>query len=472
MYPALFEVNTRILLSRIGTGLGRRPTLDDVPDSELDRLAGLGFQWVWLLGVWQTGPEARRIARVAPEVQQSYRDALEDFRENDVRGSPFAVQAYRVHADFGGDEALRRVRERLARRGLRLLLDFVPNHTAIDHEWATTHPEYYVQGTDEQLARQPLNYRRLGSRVFAHGRDPYFPGWTDTFQLNYAGRDAQMAIDRELARVSDLCDGVRCDMAMLVLPDVFERTWGVRPPPFWPQAIAQVKRRHPEFVFLAEVYWDLEWELQRQGFDYTYDKRLYDRLRAGAAGPVREHLRAELEFQRRSVRFLENHDEPRAAAVFTAGQHRAAAVIAYCCPGMRFFHDGQFEGRRKRIPVQLGRGPRETVDPALRDFYMRLLSELPQGEWKLLEPAAAWDGNRTWENFIAYAWTGGERQWLIAVNYADTQGQCYVYPPFPRSVRLTDVFGGASYDRDGGRVYIDLPPWGYHVFEVRPAVAG
>ncbi len=143
-----------------------------------------------------------------------------------------------------------------------------------------------------------------------------------------------------------------------LLPEVFERTWGIRAEPFWPGAIDAVRRAHPKFVFLAEVYWDMEWTLQRQGFDYTYDKRLYDRLRESPARPVREHLAADLDFQNRSARFLENHDEPRAAATFAPEIHAAAAVITFLAPGLRLFHDGQFEGRKVRISPHLVRRPK------------------------------------------------------------------------------------------------------------------
>ena len=105
---------------------------------------------------------------------------------------------------------------------------------------------------------------------------------------------------------------------MLVLPEVFERTWGIAASAFWPWATADVRATVPGFLFLAEVYWDLEWTLQQQGFDYTYDKRLYDRLEEGHARPVREHLSAGLDFQDHLVRFLENHDEPRAASTFAS----------------------------------------------------------------------------------------------------------------------------------------------------------
>ena len=155
-----------------------------------------------------------------------------------------------------------------------------------------------------------------GPSVLAYGRDPYFAGWPDTLQLNYAEPGLQEAMASELESIAGMCDGVRCDMAMLILPDVFERTWGLRPTSFWPMATQRARARHPGFLFMAEVYWDLEWTLQQQGFDYTYDKRLYDRLCEGHARPVRDHFRADMDFQRKSARFLENHDEPRAAATF------------------------------------------------------------------------------------------------------------------------------------------------------------
>jgi hypothetical protein len=251
---------------------------------------------VWFLGVWQTGAAGRKVSLENAEWRREFQELLRDFSDKDVCGSCFAVQSYTVHSDFGGNSALQRLRLRLRQRGMRLMLDFVPNHTAPDHIWVQEHPEYYVRGTDEQLAREPQNYTRVASRggplVLAFGRDPYFAGWPDTLQLNYANSDLWEARVSELENIATMCDGVRCDMAMLIVPEVFERTWGLRPAPFWPDAIRRVHARNPDFRFMAEVYWDMEWMLQQQGFDYTYDKRLYDRLRqgkpwAGRAGKFR-----------------------------------------------------------------------------------------------------------------------------------------------------------------------------------------
>jgi glycosidase len=487
-YSSLFQINTRVRLSELGAALGRPATLDDIPDQELDQLASDGVDWVWFLGVWQTGEAARRVSATNPEWLAEYHKILPDFRDADVSGSCFAVSDYHVHVDFGGDPALARLHERLRTRGLRLVLDFVPNHVAPDHRWAQERPDFFIEGTEQRLAAEPQNYRRVemagGSRILAYGRDPYFAGWPDTLQLNYGNPALQDALLGELLRIARQCDGVRCDMAMLVLPDVFERTWGIRSAPFWPRATAAVRAEAPGFLFMAEVYWDLEWTLQQQGFDATYDKRLYDRLVHGVARPAREHLLAGLDFQDRMARFLENHDEPRAAATFAPDVHRAAAVVTFLGPGLRFFHQGQREGKRVRIPMHLGRGPAETPDAAIGAFYDTLLACLRDpafrdGDWRLLDARGAWQGNDTNDAFIAFSWSGpGDLRRLVAVNYSEHQSQCFVTLPWEdlpgRTWRLADRMGDAVYHRGGDDLferglYLDMPPWGYHAFEFGPA---
>jgi len=275
---------------------------------------------------------------------------------------------------------------------------------------------------------------------------------------------------------------VRCDMAMLVQPDIFERTWGIRAEPFWSKATARVREKVPGFCFMAEVYWDMEWTMQQQGFDYAYDKRLYDRLREGHARPVREHFLAELDYQNRLARFLENHDEPRAAATFSTEVHKAAAAITFLSPGLRFFHQGEFEGRKKRISPHLGRAPQEPVESELKAFYERLLDVLRlravrEGQWQLLECAPAWEGNWTRDCFVCFAWQDPEgARLLVTVNYAPNQSQCRLKLPFDdlggAKWRLEDLLGNAIYERDGdelqsGGLYLDEPPWRASVFSLK-----
>jgi hypothetical protein len=494
-HPTLYQLNTRVLLGELGRSLRRPATLDDFSDGFLEGVAAHGFEWVWPLGVWQTGPAAREISRTRASLREGYAHDLPDWNDQDVLGSPFAIQDYEVNRDFGGGPALERLRERLARRKLKLLLDFVPNHMAPDHRWVDQHPEYFIEGDEQDLAREPQNWGRFatsrGPRVLAFGRDPYFPGWPDAVQLNYRHAGLREAMLGQLAAVANRCDGVRCDMAMLVQPQVFQRTWGDRarprdgsPPvdqPFWSDAIARIKRRRPDFTFIAEVYWDMEWELQQAGFDFTYDKRLYDRLVAGPAASLRSHLQATPDFQNHSLRFLENHDEPRAAATFQPpDRHLAAAVVTFFVPGLRFFHEGQLEGRRARVSMHLGRRPVESADPAIVAFYQRLLTslrrpEVQEGHFRSIEPRPAWQGNRSADQFVAGLWELGDRRTLTAVNYGDSPAQCYLPLDLPAlagaRVVLTDQLGDARYEREGAALtrsglYLDLPAWGRHVFDL------
>jgi hypothetical protein len=329
--------------------------------------------------------------------------------------------------------------------------------------------------------------------VLAHGRDPFFPGWPDTLQLDYRHAGFRRAQREQLVRVGAMGDAVRCDMAMLLQPDVFARTWhdrgapadGSAPvyAPFWREAIETVRNSHPGFVFMAEVYWNREWELQQEGFDYTYDKELYDRLLAGQGHTVREHLLADPTYQRRSVRFLENHDEPRTAATFPLEVHRAAAVVAFLAPGLRFFHEGQLEGRRTRVSMHIGRRPDEPVDTQVREFYARLLpclrrAEVHDGQWTLWVCRPAWAGNESSQDMIITTWVQAERRLLVAVNYSPHRSQCYVTLDLPdiagRRFNLVDLLGDARYEREGdglraSGMYLDMPAWGHHVFELRGA---
>ncbi len=486
-YPLIYEINTWVWLNGLGRKAGQPASLGHVPERELERLAGYGFDALWLMGVWQRSPRGRKIAQEIPYLQEQYHRALPDYTPDDTAGSPYAIYRYQVDPALGGDGELASLRRRLRQFGLRLILDFVPNHLAIDHTWVTEHPERLVQGAPANLQIEPDNYFAASDRVLAHGRDPYFPGWSDTVQLDYRRPDTRRAMGDMLLTVAERCDGVRCDMAMLVIRDVFLRTWGGEfDPPgeeFWPAAIDAVKDAYPDFLMLAETYWDLEYELQRMGFDYTYDKRLYDRLVEGDVRLVRDHLRlASLEYQAHLVRFIENHDEGRALETFGPQHSRAAAAVALTAPGARLLHDGQIEGRRVKLPVQLGRRPSEPVEPGMEPFYRQLLAALDDpvfhdGQWVFLEPREAWPGNVSCNNFVAYGWALGEERRLVAANLAAGSSQCFLPLELPELAghtwELQDLLSTAQYERDGDDLlarglYLDLPGFGYHLFKLQP----
>ncbi|MBC6366412.1 alpha-amylase family glycosyl hydrolase [Algoriphagus sp. AK58] len=487
-YPSLYQINTRVYLTELSQGLGRPATLDDIPDSDLVKIAEKGFDWVWFLSVWKTGEKGRKISLNNPEWREEFQKTLPDLKDQDIGGSGFSIAGYQVHPALGGDAALKRLRKRLSKLGLKLMLDFVPNHMGPDHPWVERHLEFFVSGTEEDLQRSPQNYTKVkaGKKewIVGYGRDPYFEGWPDTLQLDYSNPAVVEAMIAELRKVSTQCDGVRCDMAMLILPEVFEKTWGRRALSFWPEAISEIRKTLPEFCFMAEVYWDLEWTLQQAGFNYTYDKRLYDRLLDACVRDIRGHLRAEMAFQNKLARFMENHDEPRAASMFSdIAHHQAAAVITYLTPGLRFFHQGQLEGKTKRISPHLVRGPKEPVHKVLQKFYDALLKilnlqEVRDGKWMLLECVPAWEGNSSWDAFVAFGWVGPNpgQKWVVVVNYRPYRSQCYLKLPCPEFAgsdwKLQDLMSKASYERNGydlqsGGLYLDLDAWGYHVFDMK-----
>jgi hypothetical protein len=275
-------------------------------------------------------------------------------------------------------------------------------------------------------------------------------------------------------------------MAMLVMNAIFERTWGSRAgdrpeAEYWATLIPIVCQRQPEFLFIAEAYWDLEWELQQQGFDFCYDKRLYDRLEHGGAESVRLHLTADTGYQEKLVRFIENHDEPRAASVFGPQKERATAVVSLTLPGARLLHEGQFEGRKVRLPVFLGRRPEEPADPDLPGFYSRLLKAIDrdifrEGRWEPCE-RTGWPDNHSCLNILSWCWEMAGERALIVVNFSAGAAQARIHPPWDQlrgaGWRLTDPLSGEHYERSGDEMrdlglYVELPPWGYHFFIVDP----
>jgi hypothetical protein len=482
-YPTIYEINTWVWLADLREKAGSLFDLSSVPAAEWDAIARFGFDAVWLMGVWERSPAGIAIANRNEGLLNDFRRALPDFRQQDNVGSPYCVRRYVVDKHLGGPAGLAIARKELAKRGMKLMLDFVPNHVAPDHPWVKEHPEYFVRGNADDVSRDPASFLAVEGTVCACGRDPFFPAWPDVLQLNAFQPGLRQAVTETISSIAGQCDGIRCDMAMLLLNAIFERTWGGRAgqrpaTEYWVDVITAIKKAHRGFIFAAEAYWDLEWELQQQGFDFCYDKKLFDRLEHGIAENVRLHLCADLAYQKKLLRFIENHDEPRAAATFSPLKVRAAAVTMSTLPGARLFHEGQFEGRKIRPPVFLGRRPHEPVDVGMQSFYATLLEAIKSpvfrdGEWLLCE-RTGWPDNPSFQNLVAWSWSKDDERYIIVVNLSDSTSQARVRIPWKdvqgETWRLHDTLSGATYDRDGDEMaapglYVELGPWDSSFFQ-------
>ncbi len=497
MQPLLYEINTRCWLHSLSEQEGRAITLKDVPDGEFARWQELGFTHIWLMGVWTTGPKSRAEALKDPRLPGIFNELSPGWRERDVLGSPYAIANYQVPRALGGESGLRMFRTKLKACGLKLMLDFVPNHVGLDHLWVTERPELFVQSPTPAEGTFSVE-TATGTRWLAHGRDPYFAPWTDTVQLDYRRPSTRLATSELLQSIAQRCDGVRCDMAMLILNEVFPKTWehfpnSVTMPPaeFWSGAIAEARGVNPDFVFLAEAYWGLESRLQALGFDYTYDKHVCDCLVEHRPAEVQRHLlESPAEYTAQSAHFLENHDEKRVASVLSPAEQRAAALVFLGLPGMRFLHEGQLSGARAHLPVQFGCHPGEPVDPEVAALYSELFAVLKdsavgRGEWKLLRPEPAWADNPTSQNFVVVQWQFSNSDAvpgfeLVVVNLAAHRSQCRVRLS-ARGVaehdwEMRDRLGAETYQRRGAEMaatglFLDLPGNGAQLFRFQPSVA-
>ena len=475
-----YELNARTWRTGRSADLGRSATLDDLDDAFLDNLVDNGFTWLYLFGVWRTGPLCRRHSLEDPSLLSQLRASLPGFTLDEVAASPLAIAGYEVAPDLGGDEALARLRDRARASGLSLMLDFIPNHVGLDHAWVQDHPEWLVEGDRHQLFENPQVCIELYGRVLAHGRDPFFAPWRDTIQINYAHPEAQDAVIREAISAASKCDGLRCEEAMLLLPDVFQSTWRRPMEPFWRRCIDTVRAEHPGTLFLAEVYWNREWELQQVGFDFTYDKIHYDRLLNDDAERIRGHLRAAMDYQSHCVRFLENDDEQRAASRFAnTDHHRGALFLTGMVPGMLLCHHGQEQGRRIHCPHRSLRLPPEEGSEAHRSAYrelQRMLSEPARhdGAWSLLEPRDSGG-----HSLIGCLWSlPGYHSVLVIVNAAWHQavGHLDAGELSLRDQQFQDFLSGTAPFtltserlRDQG-IDVALPPWGavaYRILSLR-----
>ncbi len=493
--PKLYEINTAAWLYELSQDSGRQLTLGEVPQEHWDRLKHLGFDYVWLMGVWKRSSAGYNIFRTEPDYppfQNHLNSVLPDGTDEDIIYSPYSIASYEPDPLVGTWSDIDSVRDELHKRDIGLILDFVPNHTSPDHPWVRKHPDYYFTGTEADYNDNPGLYSRINTGnetlYVIRGKDPFFSPWSDTVQLNYFNPDLRSALLDELKKISEHCDGIRCDMAMLVLSDIFMAgwEWALKDKPyevpkqeFW----ADVRDALPNRLLMAEAYWDTEWRLQQLGFDYVYDKRLYDRIRNSPATEVNAHLKADLGYQSKLVRFIENHDEPRSNAIFDTDKLHSSAVLFSTLPGMKLYHQGQLEGKKIQIPVQLRRVSKESPDKtilALNEQVLLITSQdvFSAGAWSLLDVHQ--EDDNTFHNIIAYQWKLDETLKLVVVNLSpvSSHGRISLHHDTRRysTYILLDELLNKEYMRSGKELadpglHIRLEGYHAHIFDIKISVS-
>ena len=484
----IYEINTRVWIKRFLSDT-ENPTLKDVPKDYWTNLRDLGIDYVWLMGIWKTNESVIKEYCFEQNLVLEYQKALKDFKDEDVIGSPYSIDSYTVNPNLGTEEDIKELKEYLNSIGIKLVLDFVSNHFSVHSSVLESKPELFLSAGEQFYNRDNHTYFKSSfhpDKYFAHGRDPFFPAWLDTVQLNFFNPDTRLYMTDILRNLTELCDGVRCDMAMLSLNNVFDNTWSgvlnyghLEKPKieFWKECIQEVKEKRNDFVFIGEAYWDLEWELQRLGFDYTYDKKLLDRLKVGQISEIKGHLNAEMEYQKKSVRFIENHDEERAVVSLGKEKSKAAAVIISTTYGLHLYHDGQLDGKKIKLPVQLGREPKEGFNDCMNQIYNNLLKITNDdifkfGQWKILDTKPAWEGNRNHKNFLVWLIVHNSRKRLVVVNYSREVSQCRIdidVDNYPGKFKLKDVLNSKTFYRKTEEVkseglFIELGPYKSHIF--------
>jgi hypothetical protein len=491
--PHLIEINTRLWLKQLRVKYSLpEMKLSSVPDEEWQELRHLGFDIIWLMGVWEPSPESERIAHTDKALLEDLKNLPPGFGPEAAGASPYSVHWYRLNDELGFEWELKALKEKLNSMGMKLMVDLVSNHTAKDNPYIKECPDCFINGSEDDFKAHPDWFFEMPDgekkRYIAYGRDPNFPAWTDSAQLNYfnpATRDRMLSV---LMRIADMADGVRCDMVMLTLNEIHDTTWGSllssrgykRPKDeFWEEAIRAVKEKHPEFVFLAEVYWGLEWRVQQIGFDYTYDKGTYDRLRFQGPQELRGHLRAEKLYQKRSARFIDNHDEQPSLGAFGRQKALAAGVVISTIKGLRFYNDNQMDGIKVKVPLQLKELYERVPDQEVKKFYAKLLkiTDHPAfhgGEWALLDVRQCDPENHSNANILAWSWAQRRTLKVVVINYsADTS--CGVVNVSIKSEGETTAifeelsdrfFSFKSGELSGGLKLQQMSPYSSYIFDV------
>jgi glycosidase len=451
-HPTLYEISTRPWLYELSQKYGKEITkLRNIPLEEFDYLSNKGIEIIWMMGIWKLGNYGLEYDK-----KNDYSNVLPDWTKDDVIGSPYSIVEYTCNPEIGTNDDLIWLREQINKRNMKLMLDFVPNHSAVDAPTAITNQKLYIRAPDG--TKDSKKYTESG---IAYGKDPYFDPWMDVIQWNYWETDTRVFMKNNLLTVLKYADGARCDMAHLILNDVFGKTWEEelkawnyqRPTTeFWEYAFEEVKSKYPNAILLAEVYDDWQIELLYQlGFTYTYDKALLDKLR-GSPKDVKEYIQ-EKEWSH-ATHFVENHDENRIIANVDGNIEKAKVAGALACTlgGMAFFNHGQWNGYKNKLDVHLRRGASEPINTKVLGYYKRLTDIIKDPAFKSNNYFYIKDikGDKA-DDFIAYIRNDESSYYLVVINYGESDG-CVEVPIYniegSGEIKLREMIDEVEYYRN------------------------
>lgn len=460
--PTIYEVSTRPWLYSLSQKYGRNISrLVQVPIQEFQAIANLGVEYLWLMGVWQLGPYGLNHDRTDPDLIQSYNQVLPGWTTADVIGSPYAIVNFTCNPSICSDIELALIKKQVNALGLKLMLDFVPNHAAYDSLLVNSSINMFMRAPPNTPT--PYNPNTWFPNGVYYAGDQY-DRWNDVAQFNYWNTTTYNYMKDVLAKIAKMADAIRCDMAMLIMNQYFYQdwstplnAWGYKQPAteFWSDAIANAKKINPNLLMMAEVYWGANQAILNLGFDLVYDKDLLDAMASKNAQNVRNYIQSQsISYLKKSNHFIENHDEPRAVALFGADYiANTAAMIAYTLPGAKFINDGQILGYKNKLDVHLRRAVAENGTDYARWWYSRLLPIINQeifhsGTWTYLNV----NGNNI-GGLLAWKWTNATDRRLVAVNFGSSQayGQIVLTdasaPAGKDIYNITELMSGNVYQR-------------------------
>lgn len=377
--------------------------LDQIPAEELDLLAAQGFTALWLIGLWERSPASRKIKQW--------------MGNHEALASAYSLYDYQISNDLGGEKALKRLKIRLAKRGIRLAADMVPNHTGIYSRWMQEHPEYFLSldhspypgynfncenlsedssitiqiedsywnHSDAAVVFKYINHTHNYSKYIYHGNDGTSTPWNDTAQLDYSKPEVREAVIQKIIEVAKMFPVIRFDAAMTLTNRHIQRLWFPKPGSggaipsrsqhalsneefknrfpneFWRELVDRIAEEVPDTLLLAEAFWLMEGYFVRTlGMHRVYNSAFMNMLSKEENKKYKKLITETLDFNpeilKRYVNYMNNPDEETAVAQFGKGdKYFGVSLMMITMPGLPMWGHGQTEGFTEKYGMEYAR---------------------------------------------------------------------------------------------------------------------